>query len=379
MYPNAPDWTTPSDSDAWWIVGFTDAAGNPASSICSTGGRAFVDVLQQALGVTVDGRWGANTSAALAAAVQRIGGSATLVSAVQQEAAARQPSVSSLKAAAFLLHSGQSFGGGTPTNISEAQVAVSPQAIPPTWNTAAPQGPGGDILPSCASPQSQAPANQPTAVPDQSAAVPFDQTQPANIPDASGGTGGTTGLVPGGNQGPLFPTVTSVATTPAAPGGPPSYTGLVVFGVAAAAIGTVAWLALRKSPGGVAAAKPLPVSPAKPKPVLRSARPNPFNSQRHELRHKSHTIRMVGRQALGEVESVRRGYHLSEPQSQAIQTAVREGFQLTSRPAGATSTHFWHIKMLAPAGAAKATGHRLERSGFRELPVGEFNLLLRKK
>ena len=369
MYPNPPDFTTASDADAWWIVSYTDANGNNAAAVCSTGGRAFVDIVQQALGVTVDGQWGPGTAAALASAVQRAGGSSVLVGGIQADANARRVSyASSLRGAVFLLHSGQSFGGGTPIGISENQIVVMPQAVPPQWNTAAPMGPSGDILPSCVSPQAQAPTSQPAA-PDQSQ-VSTDQSQPATQPDMSG----TGGLVPSpSSPGGFFPTVVPPAATPAAPASAPNYTALVVGGVAAVTLGAIAWAALRKPSPKVPEAKALPA----PRPQLRSSRPNPLGSERHELRHKSHTIKLTGRDALVETESVRRKYAMSEPQSQAIQAAVREGFQLTSRPSG--TGMFWHLKMLAPTKSAKATGIRLERSGFRELPMGEFNLLLRKK
>jgi hypothetical protein len=366
MYPNPPDFTTASDSDAWWIVSYTDANGNNVAAVCSTGGRAFVDILQQTLGVTVDGQWGPGTAAALASAVQRAGGSSVLVGGIQADASARRVSyASSLRGAAFLLHSGQSFGGGTPIGISENQIVVMPQAVPPQWNTAAPPGPSGDILPSCMSPQAQTPTSQPTTIPDQ-AQTPTDQSQPATQPDMSG----TGSMVP--SPSGFFPTVVPPAT-PATPTSSPNYTAVVVGGVAVVTLGAIAWAAFRNPSPKVPEAKALPG----PRPQLRSSRPNPLGSERHELRHKSHTIKLTGRDALTETESVRRKYAMSEPQSQAIQAALREGFQLTSRPSG--SGLFWHLKMLASPRSAKATGIRLERSGFRELPMGEFNLLLRKK
>lgn len=188
MYPSTPNFTTASDNDAWWLIGYTGADGSRQVSVCSTGGRAFVDVLQMILGITQDGRWGTGTSNALVNALRATGASSTLIAGVQNEAAANRIGIGQLRGAVVLLHRGQSFGGDVPTSVDENSVAIDPNVIGPQWNVAAPPGPSGDILPTCAS-RDQAAGTAPVStgtgtIPEVNVQVPPEgpATKPGSVP-----------------------------------------------------------------------------------------------------------------------------------------------------------------------------------------------------
>lgn len=225
-YPSQPDFTSVSDTDAWWFVGY----GSPTTvAVCSVGGRAFVDLTQMILGVTPDGRWGAGTSAALVNALRAAGASSTLIGGVQAEASAQRVSVSSVRGAIFLMHRGQAFGGGTPIGIDESSIAVQPNAVFPQWNVAAPAGPSGDMPPVCV--PRDASAATPGPVPMQPIPT-IDVTVPP--PDA--------GVPPSQPTTTIDPVTGKPVIMPAAS----SRSGLLLGLVAVAAVGGVAWYAMKK-------------------------------------------------------------------------------------------------------------------------------------
>lgn len=373
-YPNPPNFTTPSDDDAWWYVRYANPDGSMAATYCYTGGRAFVDILQMMLGVTSDGRWGASTSIALASALTNVGGSSVLVGGVRADAANRRLTVNSLRGAAFLMHRSQSFGGGVPIGIDESMIVFPAETVPPTWDTAAPAGPSGDILPSCF--QQQATSQpQPAPTPDQQQTpLPTDQGQPQSPSDQ--------GPIaqPGPQPGPNYPTVVPPDATgmQTAPTGV-SWEAMVIGGVAlvtAAGIGYAAWQASK------AVEKPVHKTPPPLRSTLR-ANPNPYRAERAQFL-KSHNDRLLGREAHHEIREVAGKFVLSGSQTDAVKAAVDGGFDLTSRPSG--NGLLWHLRLHAPRStgkrsefATRAAGRRLERSGFRELPAGEFNIVIRKK
>lgn len=266
MYPNPPDFTTASDTDAWVLVGYPsqDGSGASATAYCYTGGRAFVDSLQSMLGVGVDGRWGATTSAALANALRSIA-SQTLIYGVQQDAASRRVGISSLKAAAFYMISSGAYGGPVPSGITEDHVSVHPSAVPPGWNVAAPPGPSGDVALTCvaigdqqpqAPDQPQSPAPGPS---DQSGFGPQTQSQPSD----------QSAVVQPAPGGPNYPAVVPPQQDIIA--APHGSSPILVFGIFAAAAAAVGYFAYRAVRGGSKGTPP----PLKPPPTLRTSRPRP--------------------------------------------------------------------------------------------------------
>jgi len=375
MYPNPPDFTTASDNDAWWQVGFPDGSGGLTVTYCYTGGRAFVDMLQSTLGIGVDGRWGSGTSNALVNSLHSVGASSTLIGGVQAEASARRLTNVSLTAAAFYLMRAGGYGGQVPANVTEDHVLVRSTVIPPVWDMAAPPGPSGDILPTCV-PTSGPPDQQPA--PDQGQPTP-DQTQPPPAPPPDQTTGGFGPAVqPQPQQQPNYPAVVPPAGPPAAPQGGigrGAIVGMAIVGTALVA--GIVYIAKSKSPGKI-------TPPLRSPPTLRSssrAHPNPYYRQRAEW-SKSHTHRLGGHAAQSELSRIREKFALSEKQFHAIENALRHGFRLTSRHAGGEGA-LWHVSMYAPqsgnAAVNRSAGHKLEYAGFREIPAGEFNIIVRRK
>lgn len=234
-YPNQPDFTSVSDDDAWWLIGY----GSPTvTAVCSVGGRAFVDLVQMILGVNQDGRWGSGTSTALISALRAAGASSTLIGGVQAEAASRRVSISSVRGAIFLMHRGQSFGGDTPIGIDEGSIAVQPNAVFPQWDVAAPLGPSGDMPPNCV-PQNA--ASTPGSVPAPSPGQPIPSID-VTVPPLGTPPGNTPSNMPS-KQPANFPMV-----TPSAPAVVPRSSnamtiGLVVVGLVA--IGGIIWWSQR--------------------------------------------------------------------------------------------------------------------------------------
>lgn len=216
-YPSQPDFTSVSDTDAWWIISTPD--GSAIAAICSMGGRAFVDLLQMILGLTANGIWNASVSSALVAALRSAGASGTLINAISGEASSQRVGTNSVKGAIFLMHRGQSFGGGVPLSVDEGRIGVGPSTVTPQWGVAAPSGPNGDMPPVCV----------PAGTPVQ---VPAPPGQPIPTIDVT---------VP-----PPPPTIDPVTGKPVIMPAASSGSGLLLGLVAVAAVGGVAWYAMKK-------------------------------------------------------------------------------------------------------------------------------------
>jgi hypothetical protein len=232
-FPGSPDFTLAADDGAWWLIASTDASGNQQTILCTTNGRAFVDQMQAYLGVTMDGKWGANTSSALLAQARTFGAPQAALTALQAEAANQQCGLGTISTAIWLLH--QSFPIGDATQgIAFTQIGWTPGTaiVFPQWNTAAPLGPGGEISPTCTITVPAAVTPVPSA--DQGA-TQTPASAPAPVVQTAAQDLGVTTLIPQGT-----PTGTITQSGSSIPW-PVVIGGVLVVGV----VGWVAWSSTR--------------------------------------------------------------------------------------------------------------------------------------
>ncbi len=213
MYPSAPDFTT-AGQDAWWQI-----RSGADTVICSTNGRSFVSKLQALVGVTADGKWGANTSNAVLSLLRAYSASDALISGVQSEATLRRPGVWSVGAGVWLIHSIQVLGAA-PMGVAFADITIPSNLVPPQWNTAAPGSTNAD--PTCVTTGGSAvPTNTVPVVPATVPNIPPGVTDISPIP----------GLPTGLGTGDIFQTGDSAS---------PGVVLAIVAGLAV--IGGLAWI-----------------------------------------------------------------------------------------------------------------------------------------
>lgn len=121
----ASSFRTAGNGDAYWYAG--------AERTCATNGRTFVALLQGVLGLTVDGRWGPNTAAAVIAQMRGAGLPSATINAAQAEARSLTVGLYQLIGAIYIvMHQVQN------DPIAFADIQVDTDTVPPQWNTAAP-------------------------------------------------------------------------------------------------------------------------------------------------------------------------------------------------------------------------------------------------
>jgi len=194
-------------ASATWSIG-TDRA-------CATNGRTFVQSLQNALGVTVDGQWGANTSSAVVAQMRAAGMPSAIVNAAQNEAVNHRVGNFLLIGAVYIV-----MRDVQSDPVQLGQIVLPSDVVAPLWNVAAPGDGNAGI--SCV----------------QQVPLTPDATTPVETPSvdagATGGTGPTTIV------GPTID-ITGSVPPPRTPAAPPRVTsgvsaGLVLFVVGAVVV-----------------------------------------------------------------------------------------------------------------------------------------------
>jgi hypothetical protein len=213
-YPSPSDFTVGADNAAYWQI-------TSANTLCSTSGRAFVNTLQGMLGVTVDGKWGANTSTAVINMARALGAPANVITGAQSEATLRQVGTWSLAAAIYLLHSINAFGSA-PSGVAITDIVIPSGTRFPQWNTAAPAAPSGNHEPTCAV-MGAAPATPAPPAPPAPSVPSVDVTVPNT----------DVVLPPGVSTAPVVQTGNSVPT------------GVIIaVGVTVLVIGALAWTSI---------------------------------------------------------------------------------------------------------------------------------------